>query len=71
MSEKSFAQRLVKDRTGREVPELLRELYVDRRYTQQEIGAALGISRGTVQEWLDEFGISRADRPPLELEGVA
>ncbi len=68
---KTLAQTLVQRHTGRDIEELLRELYVDRRHSQQEIGDFLGISRGTVQQWLDQFGISRADREPLSLEATA
>lgn len=59
---KSYAKQLVTERTGREVEEHLRELYVERRYTDEEIGVVLGIARATVQMWRREYGISRADR---------
>jgi hypothetical protein len=38
---KSDAQLLVEERTGRELEELLRELYVDRGHSQDAIAAAL------------------------------
>lgn len=63
---KSYAAELVRSRTGREVPDLLRELYVDKRHTQEEIASALGVSRSLVKEWLAEHGISRDDRPSIE-----
>lgn len=68
---KSYAQELVRRDTGREVPDLLRELYVDKRHSQQEIATALGVSRAQIQYWLRQHGISREDRAPIELEGVA
>jgi DNA-binding XRE family transcriptional regulator len=64
---KSATRILVQQRTGRELPELLRELYVEKRHTQQEIAQALGVHRMTVAEWLAEFGISRDDRPAVTL----
>jgi hypothetical protein len=47
--------------------ELLRELYVQRRWTDQEIAAHVSrpeasVSRATVRNWRGEFGISRAER---------
>jgi DNA invertase Pin-like site-specific DNA recombinase len=66
-SSKSHAKELVRRTTGREVDELLRELYVEQRHSQEEIGEALGIHRRTVSQWLREYGISRDDRPAVAL----
>lgn len=63
---KTPAKELVRLRTGRDIPDLLRELYVDRRYNLTEIGTALGVSRETVRLWLDEADIKRPEIPPLE-----
>lgn len=68
MAKVAWAQRAVKLRTGREVPDVLREMYVDRRFTQQEIADALGVHRVTVNEWLRVYGISREDREPADIE---
>jgi uncharacterized protein YjcR len=67
----TLAQELLSRSTGRSTADLLRELYVERRYSQQEIADALGMSRSTVREWLRRDGISRADRLPVELEATA
>lgn len=64
---KSHAKELVRRTTGREVADVLRELYVDRRHTQQEIADALGIARVTVGEWLRDYNITRDDRPAVAL----
>lgn len=64
---KSHARNLVQERTGRDVDDLLRELYVTRRHTQQEIAQALGVHRMTVVLWLREAGIRRDDRPAVAL----
>ena len=71
MAKTAWAQRAVTLRTGRQVPDLLREMYVERRFTQQEIADALGVHRTTVNDWLEGYGISRADRPPVDLEASA
>lgn len=75
---KSPLQMLVQDRTGTpDLEALLRELYVDRRWTHQEIAAHLtrdarvAVSRTTVVGWCQDFGIERSDRtatvePPAE-----
>lgn len=52
-------------RTGRDTDELLRELYLEQRRSQQEIADALGVSRSVVAKWLGELGVSRDDRDPL------
>lgn len=64
---KSHAKELVRRTTGREPEDVLRELYVERRHSQEEIADALGIHRMTVGLWLREYGISRDDRPPVEV----
>lgn len=64
---KSHAKELVRERTGREPADLLRELYVDKRHTQAEIAVALGIHRLTVGQWLEEYGITRDDRSAVAL----
>lgn len=71
MPRKDYAAELVLERTGREVPDLLRELYVERRHSQQGIADALGVTRHQVYVWLGRYGISREDRPPLEIEALA
>lgn len=64
---KSYAQEAVHQRIGRPLDEALRELYVERRHSQQEIADALGVSRSLVREWLADFGINRDDRPAVAL----
>lgn len=59
---KSTAQQLVEARTGRAVEDQLRELYIDRRFTDQEIGDLLLVSRATIVAWRKQFGIDRAAR---------
>lgn len=62
MDDKSPSQQLVEARTGRDLVSHLRELYVERRFTDQEIADAWGVARSTVRTWRAEFGIDRADR---------
>lgn len=68
MQRKSYVVELVQERTGRDPGELLRQLYVDQRRSQEEIAAHLGIGRGAVVALLNRYGITRDDReslPPL------
>lgn len=60
--DKSTAQRLVQARTGRDLGDHLRELYVERRLTDREIAQLLGVARSTVRQWRGEFGIDRSQR---------
>lgn len=62
MDDKSLAQQLVEVRTGRPIEEHLRELYVERRYTDQEIADLLGVARSTIRTWRAEYGIDRSER---------
>jgi arginine repressor len=76
---KGYAEALVQVSTGRVVADLLRELYVDKRHSQEEIAEALNaqlvakdvddveISRATVSSWLSKYGITRDDRPAVAL----
>jgi transposase-like protein len=48
---------LVQLRTGRDVEEHLRELYVERRYSDREIADLLGVHQNTVRNWRRAFGI--------------
>lgn len=65
---RTYLQQLVAERTGRDPEELIRELYVEKRLGDREIGKALLIERATVQLWRQQWGISREDRPdPQEL----
>ena len=59
MQNPTHAQALVTLRTGREVPDLLREMYVERGLSQVAIAAELGVSRMTVAMWLREFNVER------------
>jgi transposase len=71
MQNMTHAQELVTLRTGRDVPDLLRELYVTEGRSQVAIAATLGVSRNTVAMWLREFGIDRTPEPTEPAEAVA
>jgi hypothetical protein len=70
---KTGLQMAVQQSTGREIEELLRELYVAKRHSDQEIADAFSklvgtdISLSAIRVWRERFGISREDRPALEL----
>jgi transposase len=54
---KSHAQQLVETREGRDLPGLLRDLFVSQRMSKVAIATRLGVSRETVARWIDEYGI--------------
>lgn len=67
---KTPLQLLVQERTGRQLEDLLLELYVAKRHTDQEIATALSteerpITRATVQMWREQLGITADARTPL------
>lgn len=62
---KTWSKEAVRLRTGRDPDEFVRELYVEKRYSQQEIATALGVSRSLVAKWLGEQGLGKDDRDPL------
>lgn len=62
MPDKSAAQRLVQRVTGRDLTEYLREQYVNRRLTDQEIADELGVERATITLWRKQTGVDRAER---------
>lgn len=70
---KSATLELVRERTGRDPQDLVRELYVDERHSDREIADALTarvdyrIHRATVNEWRRRWGITRDDRPVVAL----
>jgi transposase-like protein len=45
----------------------IRDLYLDKRHSDQEIADALGVNRVTVTKWRKRWGIERADRPAVSL----
>jgi DNA invertase Pin-like site-specific DNA recombinase len=65
--QESYAKQLVRLKHNREPQDILRELYVDKRHSQEEIARSLGVTRVTVAAWLLEYGISRDDRKPVSL----
>jgi len=49
------------------IEQVIRDLYLDKRHSDQEIAEALGVNRVTVTKWRKRWGIERADRPPVEI----
>ena len=45
----------------------IRELYLEKRHSDQEIADALGVNRVTVTKWRKRWGISRDDRPAVAI----
>jgi transposase len=54
---KSHAQQLVETREGRDLPGLLRELFVTQRMSRVAIAKRLGVSRDTVARWIDDYDV--------------
>lgn len=54
---KSRAEQRVEAQTGREIPEVLRDLYHSRGLSQEQVAAELRVSRGTVIEWMRKYEI--------------
>ena len=42
---------------GKPMDQILRELYIERGLTVEQVGAELGITKGAVSRWLERFGI--------------
>lgn len=63
---KTPLMKMVQKINGRPIEDLLRELYVAKRHTDQEIAEAWGVERATIQQWRAQFGISRSDRDPVD-----
>jgi excisionase family DNA binding protein len=42
---------------GKPINELLTELYVAKGLTVDEVGSALGVTKGTISRWLERCGI--------------
>lgn len=55
------------------IERVIRDLYLDKRHSDQEIAEALGVHRVTVTKWRRRWGIRRDDRPAVSLpsEGSA
>lgn len=63
---KSIAMQEMEHRTGRELTEMLQEMYQVRRLTQRQIAEELGLDGSTVTRWMRTLGIRarREGRPP-------
>lgn len=62
---KSRTEQIVEARIKRDVPSALREMYHDRKLNQEQIADELDVSRSTVIDWMQKYGIetgyNRAD----------
>jgi transposase len=53
----THAQQLVELREGRDLPSLLRDLFITQRMSRVAIAKRLGVSRVTVGRWIDDYEI--------------
>lgn len=64
---KSREEQAVEARFGRDITDILRDLYHERRLNQAQMAQELGVSRSTVVEWMQRRGIptgyNRAEVP--------
>lgn len=44
---------------GQSMDDLLRDLYLKQGMTVEQVGAALGITKGAASRWLDRFSVER------------
>jgi uncharacterized protein YjcR len=49
------------------IESVIRELYLEKRHSDQEIADALGVNRVTVTKWRKRWGIDRDDRPAVQI----
>lgn len=49
------------------IERVIRDLYIDKRHSDQEIADALGVNRVTVSKWRRRWDIRRDDRPAVAL----
>jgi uncharacterized protein YjcR len=49
------------------IESVIRDLYLEKRHSDQEIAEALGVNRVTVTKWRKRWGITRDDRGPVEI----
>lgn len=54
---KSIAMQEMEHRLGRDLDDVLRELYHEEGLTQRQVGDRLGIDSSTVARWMRERGI--------------
>lgn len=66
MVDKSSRTEAVQPDTGH-IETVLRDLYIAKRHSDQEIADALGVNRVTVTKWRKRWGITRDDRPAVAL----
>lgn len=67
MPDNPTPQEAVQDDTSGHIERVVRELYIDKRHSDQEIADALGVNRVTVTKWRRRWGITRDDRPAVAL----
>lgn len=67
MPDKSLPSEVVSPVNEGHIERVIRELYLDKRHSDQEIADALGVNRVTVTKWRRRWGITRDDRPAVAL----
>jgi transcriptional regulator with XRE-family HTH domain len=68
---KGRGEQIVEARFDVPVPELIRLFYVQDGLSQDQLAEKLGVSRGTVIDWMRKYGIPTRDRRALASDGTA
>jgi transposase len=67
MPDKPSGTEAVQPDTEGHIETVIRDLYLGKRHSDQEIADALGVNRVTVTKWRKRWGITRDDRPAVAL----
>ena len=59
---KGRREQIVEARFDAPVPDLIRLFYVEDGLSQDQLAEKLGVSRGTVIDWMKKYGIPTRDR---------
>jgi transcriptional regulator with XRE-family HTH domain len=68
---KGRREQIVEARFDAPVPDLIRLFYVQDGLSQDQLAEKLGVSRGTVIDWMKKYGIPTRDRRAVPSEGAA
>lgn len=68
---KGQREQIVEARFDAPVPDLIQLFYVEDGMSQDQLAEKLGVSRGTVIDWMKKYGIPTRDRRAVTEAGMA